>query len=532
MHTPHYSPRAVESGSSYRERNMQAWHSPTVREAGARWTDAAAVTGMARKRELHGRERERLASAIGAWSGRKATPDERVTREARQPRAVAMPPPPENQGSIEAQADAEALLADLTSPSMLRRRGAKSSLRWMADGINEVRFDTYDESVATATEWDAISEAAVGVGLQQVLDRLKLTRYSAHLARMGIASLSDVGKRAPDALIKTAGLSPRECHALLAELLTGRGVPAARLDLQDAAWERPEIPMWEQPPRLESQNESQNDRTNTHGHKLAHQKQQWQEERKKLLERISEHEVQRNELRQIVQEQSRTHALARSQEAVRGDVLRAEIADLEDRLDRSEAVANERDRMVNTSESAVASHMARADKLARLTEKMKQRAALWEAERVKMQKTIEAQKRALEELNSRKVEEVEAIEIHRNELHVRGIGCDGWDGTDEGVGEFESEGALRRIFLPFGKLQQAAIRHRVADGKNTSWARCTMESEEVVEKILEAHAVSPIMAGEHPLTLSRVDPKVKLQSTGAMTRKMAESLLRTLSRDH
>jgi hypothetical protein len=162
---------------------------------------------------------------------------------------------------------------------------------------------------------------------------------------------------------------------------------------------------------------------------------------------------------------------------------------------------------------------------------MKRRAALWEAERVKMQKTIEAQKRALEELKARTVEEVEAIEGHRNELHVRGIGCDGWDGTDEGVGEFESEGALRRIFLPFGELQQAAIRHRIADGKNTSWALCTMESEEVVEKILEAHAMSPIMAGEHPLTLSRVDPNIKLQSTGAMTRAMAESLLRTLSRE-
>jgi hypothetical protein len=500
---------------------MQAWRSPTVREAGARWTDVAGVTGMAKKRELHGRERERVANAIGAWSGRKATPTERVTREPRQLRSVAMPPPPENQGSIEARADAEALLADLTSPSMLRRRGAKSSLRWIADDINDVRFDTYDESVATATEWDAISEAAVGVELQQVLDRLKLTRYSAHLARMGIASLSDVGKRAPDALIKTAGLSPRECHALLAELLTGRGVPAARLDLQDGPWERPEMPMWEQPPRLESQIESQiesqNDRTNAHAHKLADQKQQWQAERKQLLERVSELDVQRNELRQIVQEQSRTHALARSQEAVRGDVLRAEITDLEDRLERSEAT--------------VASHKQRADKLARLTDKMKRRAALWEAERVKMQKTIEAQKRALEELKARTVEEVEAIEGHRNELHVRGIGCDGWDGTDEGVGEFESEGALRRIFLPFGELQQAAIRHRIADGKNTSWALCTMENEEVVEKILEAHAMSPIMAGEHPLTLSRVDPNIKLQSTGAMTRAMAESLLRTLSRE-
>lgn len=446
MHTLHTPNAAIESGSSYRERHMQAWRSPTAREAGARWADAAGVTDMAKKRELHGRERERVADAVSAWSGRKATEPEgrvRVTQEARRPRSVAMPPPPKNQDSIEAQEDAEALLADLTSPIRLRRRGAKSALRWMAeDTIVEARFDTYDESVATATEWDGINEAAVGVELQEVVDRLKLTRYSAHLARMGIASLSDVGKRAPDALIKGAGMSPRECHALLTELLTGRGVPAARLELQDVAWERPEMPMWEQPPRLESQSESsETNQLRAHVHKLVHQKQQWQAERTQLLERISELEVREEELRQTVREQSRTHASVHSKEAMRGEILRAEISDLEDRLDRSEAV--------------VASHKECAAESARMVEKMKRRESLWEAERLKMQRTIEARAdesaRMAEEMKSR-------------------------------VALWEAE----RL-----KMQQA----------------------------IDAQV------------LNRVDPTVQKESSGAMTRQKAESLLQTLSKE-
>ena len=44
------------------------------------------VADMARKRELHGREREMVAGAIGAWSGRKATPElKKYDRQAGMP---------------------------------------------------------------------------------------------------------------------------------------------------------------------------------------------------------------------------------------------------------------------------------------------------------------------------------------------------------------------------------------------------------------------------------------------------------------
>ena len=47
---------------------------------------------------------------------------------------------------------------------------------------------------------------------------------------------------------------------------------------------------------------------------------------------------------------------------------------------------------------------------------------------------------------------------------------DGWDGTEDGVGTYESEAALRKLFAPFGKFVQATIRHRIdkKSKKNTS----------------------------------------------------------------
>ena len=346
---------------------------------------------MARKRELQGREREMVAGAIGAWSGRKATPEYVARAEPRQPRTVVMPPPPKNQESTEAQADAEALLADLTSPSMLRRRGAKSTLRWMADDDRSVRFDTYDESVVAATEWDGINAAAVSIELQEILDRLNLARYSAQLARMGIASLSDVGKRTPDALVNTGGLAPRECHALLSELLIGQATPAARLEVRGVAWERTEMPMWEQPPRLESQGARTSARLSPEQpdqrsaaaveRRLVHQRQQWQAERSKLAERISELDAQEKELRRTMQQHSHTLSSVHSKYAMRGEVLMAEISDLEERLDKSE------------TESA--QHKQRADGLTQTVQRLHAKQAQWDAERLKMQRKISALERAV-----------------------------------------------------------------------------------------------------------------------------------------
>ncbi len=126
----------------------------------------------------------------------------------------------------DAEEEARALLADLTSPSETRRRGAKSALRWMSD--NDPPFESYDQSVAGQNEWEDLQEIAVGLELQRVLARLRLGRFSAALARMGIDTLADVGKKTPNALITTAGLSPAECHALLSELLVGTGRPVSR----------------------------------------------------------------------------------------------------------------------------------------------------------------------------------------------------------------------------------------------------------------------------------------------------------------
>ena len=63
----------------------------------------------------------------------------------------------------------------------------------------------------------------------------------------------------------------------------------------------------------------------------------------------------------------------------------------------------------------------------------------------------------------------EEDELHQ--IHVRGIGVDGWDGTDDGVGTFETEAALDTIFSKFGTVLFSKIRHRIADGANTSWVR-------------------------------------------------------------
>ena len=98
-------------------------------------------------------------------------------------------------------------------------------------------------------------------------------------------------------------------------------------------------------------------------------------------------------------------------------------------------------------------------------------------------------------------------------IHVRGIGVDGWDGTPEGRGAYENEDALEKIFSAFGVFVQATIRHRIADGKNTSWALVEMETTEAVDAAL---AAKEVMAGSQPLVLTRFSTKTAEASTGAM----------------
>ena len=116
------------------------------------------------------------------------------------------------------------LMADLQSPSEMRRRGAKSALGWMTFGDESV-YDSYSDSVAVAEEWEA-------------WPRRRWTR-SCWMCCMSCGSsatrrrwrgwasnLADVGKRTPNALM-TIGMAPGECHALFTELLLG-GARAAR----------------------------------------------------------------------------------------------------------------------------------------------------------------------------------------------------------------------------------------------------------------------------------------------------------------
>jgi hypothetical protein len=53
-------------------------------------------------------------------------------------------------------------------------------------------------------------------------------------------------------------------------------------------------------------------------------------------------------------------------------------------------------------------------------------------------------------------------------LHVRGIGTEYQNSL--GIGKYERESELRRIFSRYGEVVSAAVRHRIdEDGSNTSW---------------------------------------------------------------
>jgi hypothetical protein len=86
-----------------------------------------------------------------------------------------------------------------------------------------------------------------------------------------------------------------------------------------------------------------------------------------------------------------------------------------------------------------------------------------------------------------------AGEAGPQQIHVRHVGVHGWDGSTTGVGEYESEAALRGLFSRYGRFLQATVRHRVKEGKNSSWALVTMADQMAVERIL---ASQPILAGK------------------------------------
>ena len=191
------------------------------------WSETSGVTPR-RRPKLSSHQREVMGEAVENWSGKKPPPEEeRRSAEKAEKRRPAVRLPGKKPQKTSAEAEAEALMADLQSPSETRRRGAKSALGWMTFGDESV-YDSYSDSVAVAEEWEGVAEAAVDAELLEVLHELRLERYAASLARLGVESLADVGKRTPNALM-TIGMAPGECHALFTELLLGQAQPVPRV---------------------------------------------------------------------------------------------------------------------------------------------------------------------------------------------------------------------------------------------------------------------------------------------------------------
>lgn len=118
-----------------------------------------------------------------------------------------------------------------------------------------------------------------------------------------------------------------------------------------------------------------------------------------------------------------------------------------------------------------------------------------------------------------------------SQLHVRGIGVHGWDGTPEGVGAFESEPALRTVFARFGHMVQATVRHRIDEvsGANTSWALVTMLDKASAERAVEAAVVGGpgVYAGTQRLVVTRFSKSVADSSTGQMSTVRKEDRAKT-----
>jgi CBS domain-containing protein len=105
-------------------------------------------------------------------------------------------------------------------------------------------------------------------------------------------------------------------------------------------------------------------------------------------------------------------------------------------------------------------------------------------------------------------------------LHVRRVGEEGWDGTLDGRGTYEEPAKLESLFSQYGRVAKVSkVRHRIQDGKNTSWAIVMMETAEGMNAAIEG----TIMVGETKLQVAPFSPKVALASTGA-----ASSIVQTL----
>ena len=144
-----------------------------------------------------------------------------------------------------------------------------------------------------------------------------------------------------------------------------------------------------------------------------------------------------------------------------------------------------------------------------------------EAERLN---TIQQEKAAAEAVKQEQIESMLNEELAPgSQIHVRGIGRHGWDGTPVGVGEFESEAKLRALFGFAGQIVGVHIRHRIshASADNTSWAVITFATQAMAERALDKARGSAgdnqgIMAGTEPLEVTLFDSKRAAQSKGGM----------------
>ena len=108
------------------------------------------------------------------------------------------------------------------------------------------------------------------------------------------------------------------------------------------------------------------------------------------------------------------------------------------------------------------------------------------------------------------------------QLHVRGCGVHGWDGTTEGKGTYEDERVLAALFSQFGTCHSCTVRHRIEDtadgeGENTSWALVTMGDKESVDAALAAaSSATGLLAGTTRLGVTAFDYRKAKASHGGM----------------
>jgi hypothetical protein len=135
--------------------------------------------------------------------------------------------------------------------------------------------------------------------------------------------------------------------------------------------------------------------------------------------------------------------------------------------------------------------------------------------------------------------ETETLETKSgSQLHVRGVGVNGWDGSEQGVGIDENEGALQKIFSSFGSVLNVAIHHRIQmkpvplapEGtpyqlQNTSWALITMQDSASVDRALsQAEQAGVIDSAGNRLVVTRFSEKQDQGSKGGTRQIRSEEL--------